>query len=61
MVNVTVDLTGMYFSYAVQADPNWSVLRVMEEVAKATKGTDHEFAFVAKANLAAPSTSRKSP
>jgi hypothetical protein len=51
MVNVTVDLTGMYFSFTAQADPKWSVLQVMQAVATATKGTDHEFAFVQKANL----------
>jgi hypothetical protein len=50
MVSVTVEVTGMYFSFTVKADPNWSVLRVMEEVATATKGTDQEFAFVQKAN-----------
>jgi hypothetical protein len=49
-VNVTMDITGMYFSYTVSADPNWSVLRIMEQVATATKGTDHEFAFVPRAN-----------
>jgi hypothetical protein len=74
MVNVTLDVTGMYFSFTLKVNPNWSILQVMDEVATLTKGTDQEFAFVPKANMTGrtfveeisvnhkkPATSRQTP
>ena len=50
MVKVTVDVTGMYFSFKVDVDPKSSVQTVMEAVQSATVGSNQEFNFVPKPN-----------